>query len=495
MTRSAALVVALLLGLLQAASFAPLQLWGLQPLSLAGLAALAWTAAPRRAALLGLLFGLGWLGAGLWWLYISLHDYGGLAPPLAVGAVALLAAFLSLYPAAALGIWARLSAGRGPLVRTLLFGCAWLAAELARAQWFTGFPWIAGGYAHSLGPLAAWAPWLGVYGIGLLAALLAAALAAAGRERAWQPLALALPLAGAGALLPQQFTVAAGALELTLLQPNVKQSQKFDPAHIEANLQRLLAQIEAARTPLVVTPESVLPLPLDYLPHEAQARLRAASAERVVWLGTFLGSDSAGWVNSMRALHRGDVLHDYGKRHLLPFGEFIPPGLGWFVRALNIPIDSQARGTHQRPLAVGGLRLRPLICYEVLFGEDIVASALPGDDAADVFVTTSNLAWFGRHLVQDQFLQFSQLRALEFQRPVLHATNTGPTAGVDHQGRVLQRLQPLTEGALRLEVEGRRGSTPYARWLGALGLWPLWGLALLPLLGAAARGRRRRGAP
>ena len=102
-------------------------------------------------------------------------------------------------------------------------------------------------------------------------------------------------------------------------------------------------------------------------------------------------------------------------------------------------------------------------------------------EAAEAFVATSNLAWFGRHLVQDQFLQFSQLRALEFQRPVLHATNTGPTAGVDHRGRVVAHLEPLSRNSLVLEVEGRRGSTPYARWLGALGLWPLWLLALAPL--------------
>ncbi|HNJ73752.1 MAG TPA: nitrilase-related carbon-nitrogen hydrolase, partial [Pseudomonadales bacterium] len=181
----------------------------------------------------------------------------------------------------------------------------------------------------------------------------------------------------------------------------------------------------------------------------------------------------------------------YGKRHLLPFGEFIPPGLAWFVRALNIPIDSQAAGTHQQPLLLDGLRLRALICYEVLFGEDIVASAVDGPDAAEVFVNTSNLAWFGHRMVQDQHLQFIRLRALEFQRPVLHATNTGATAQVDHLGRVRARLAPLQRDTLSVTVEGQRGSTPYARWLHALGLWPLWLLALGPLAWGAWAGRAR----
>ncbi len=436
---------------------------------------------------------MGWLALGLWWLYISLHDFGGLAPPLAVGAVALLAAFLSLYPAAAMAAWAALPAA--PALRVLAFASVWLASELARASWFTGFPWIASGYAHTEGLLAPLAAWVGVYGICFLSAALSAAVAATlapGGERRFAPLGVMGLLLAAGSLLPQNFTRPAGVLELTLLQPNVPQSQKFDPALIERNLDALLTQMEAASTPLVISPESVLPLPMDYLKPEAVARLLQASHKQVIWLGTFLGSDADGWVNSMRALHQGAAIHDYGKRHLLPFGEFIPPGFGWFVRLLNIPIDSQLSGSHQRPLQVGGLRLRPLICYEDLFGEDFVAAAVDGPDAAEVFVNTSNLAWFGRHMVQDQHLQFSQMRALEFQRPFVRSTNTGATAHVDHQGKVLARLPALERGALVVTVEGRSGSTPYARWLHAWGLWPLWALALLPLLGTSVAGWRKR---
>lgn len=480
-------------GVLHATSFAPSSAWWLQLLSLAALAALVLRARPAQAALRGFAFGLGWLAVGLWWLYISLHDYGGLAPPLAAGAVLLLAAFLSLYPAAAMAAWAALPAH--PSLRVGLFACVWLASELARATWFTGFPWIASGYAHTQGPLAAWAPWVGVYGISFLAAGMAGALAVAGvswGRRRWAWLGGIALLLAAGSLLPQRFTQAVGTLQVTLLQPNVPQSQKFDPALIERNLDALLGQMEAATTPLVISPESVLPVPMSHLQPESVERMLKASAQRVIWLGTFLGSNEEGWVNSMRALNEGAAVHDYGKRHLLPFGEFIPPGFAWFVRLLNIPIDSQASGSHQQPLEVGGLRLRPLICYEDLFGEDFVASAVDGPDAAHVFVNTSNLAWFGRYMVQDQHLQFSQMRALEFQRPFVRSTNTGATAHVDHEGRVLARLPALERGALVVTVEGRSGSTPYARWLHLAGLWPLWALALLPLLGLALLRRRQR---
>ncbi|MBV8123925.1 MAG: apolipoprotein N-acyltransferase, partial [Paucibacter sp.] len=149
----------------------------------------------------------------------------------------------------------------------------------------------------------------------------------------------------------------------------------------------------------------------------------------------------------------------------------------------------QARGLHQRPFRIAGQRIRPLICYEDLFGEDFVQSVV-GMDAATVLVNVSNLAWFGRIMVQDQHLQFSVMRALEFQRPFVRSTNTGATAALDHRGQVLARLPPDRPGILECEVEGREGSTPYARWLAALGLWPLWLLALVPLLLQLWRGLR-----
>ena len=143
---------------------------------------------------------------------------------------------------------------------------------------------------------------------------------------------------------------------------------------------------------------------------------------------------------------------------------------------------------------LGSQRLRPLICYEDLFGEDIVGSAV-GDGAATIFVNASNLAWFGTLMVQDQHLQFSRMRALEFERPFIRSTNTGATSVIDHHGRVTARLPADVAGVLEAEVEGRRGSTPYARWLSAVGLWPLWALALAVIGWAVVRSVTARSVP
>lgn len=503
------LVGAVLAGVVQTAAFAPQAGWWWQPLALAALLALAEGRRPARAAALGWAFGVGWLASGLWWLYISMHRYGGLPAPLAALAVLALAAALSLYYAAALAAWARWGAGGGAGRRVAVFAAAWLAAELARASWFTGFPWIASGYAHTDGPLAGWAPWIGVYGITALAAALAAALATLGRAFRPRPGGVAAPVPSvraalaalavtllpwlAGPLLPQDFTRPAGRIGLTLVQPNVPQDLKFDPDRLGTNQAALAALVRQARGPLVVTPESVVPLPFDYVaPAYWQAMHQDLVASgRAALVGVFLPDGRGRYVNSMVGLsadsppEAGRFYH-YGKRHLLPFGEFIPPGFGWFVRAMRIPLDDQASGDSTAPFAVAGQRLRPLICYEDLFGEDFAGSVI-GPEAATVFVNASNLAWFGRWMVQDQHLQFSRMRTLEFQRPLVRATNTGSTAVVDHRGRVTHRLPPEVTGLLDAEVEGRLGETPYARWLAAAGLAPLWALALAVLAVAALR--------
>ncbi|MEJ6003953.1 apolipoprotein N-acyltransferase [Paucibacter sp. AS339] len=479
--------LALLAGLLHTASFSPLEAWWLQVLALAVLARLTWSATPRQAALLGGLFGLAWLGSGVWWIHVSLHQFGHIPWLLAVLAILLLAAFLGAYYGAAMALAAYLRGTKAYAGwRLLIWPACWLAAELLRAGLMTGFPWIVAGYAHTVGPLALWAPWIGVYGITALAALSAMALAGLSRRR-WRPALAMLALVGGGMLLPQDFSQSAGTLRVSLLQPNVPQDQKFDRDLMEANLERLAGQIESARGQVVLTPESVVPLPLDYLDPAYLERLQGSAQERPLLLGIFIGDERSGYVNSLVGFGGGEP-YDYGKRHLLPFGEFIPPGFHWFVRALQIPMDDQGRGQHQRSFHVAGQRLRPLICYEDLFGEDFVDSA-SGEGSATVFFNASNLAWFGTLMVQDQHLQFSQMRALEFQRPFVRSTNTGATAVLDHHGRVTARLAPATAGVLEAEVEGRSGSTPYARWLKACGLWPMW-LGLASLLGFAAWRRR-----
>ena len=488
-----AVALAALAGVAHAGSFSPTEFWWLQLLATGALVALLADAPPGAAAARAWAFGFGWLAAGFWWLYISLHFYGYLPAWLSVLAVAVLAGLLALYYAIAGWAWARLRRNR-PLVDALVFSAVWMLAELARGTFLTGFPWIAGGYAHTSGPLSAWAPFIGVYGIGGLAAGISAATALVLLKlRGPQvrpplvvlgPLALPLALLCVGAALPQVFTRSTGTLTVSLFQPNVAQDDKFEPAHIDQALAWHVIKLAQAPGQLVVTPESSLPvlpvqIPLaDWLAYEKPFDKPGHAA----LVGVFTGDDEHGYTNSLVGLDpthhmTNGTFYRYGKRHLLPFGEFVPPGFRWFVDMMKIPIGDQAKGVDTASFVVGAQRVRPLICYEDLFGEEFAASMV-GPQAATLLANSTNLAWFGKRMIQDQHLQFSRMRALEFQRGQVRATNTGATAVIDWQGNVTARLPPEIEGELDASVEGRIGDTPYAIWVSQWRLWPLWGLAL-----------------
>jgi apolipoprotein N-acyltransferase len=478
------LFLALLAGWAHAQAFAVREGWALQGLTVA---VLAWRVmqAPTvwRAALLGWLFGFAWLAAGVWWLFISMHRYGGLPAWLAALAVAALSAALALYLALAMAAFARWRRGR-PVADALLFAACWLLAELARGRLFTGFPWVAAGYAHSDGPLAALAPWVGVYGIGFTAAWLAAACAvsAAWGRQAWRAcvgawlMPLALVLAAVAA--PSDFSRPAGRFTLTLLQPNVAQDEKFSAEHLPATLHWLGRELVSARTDLVIAPETAIPLLPAQQPEGYWEALVAhfSQGQTAALIGVPWGDFTEGYTNSVAGLAPGQPMYRYDKIHLVPFGEFIPWGFRWFVDLMNMPLGDFTRGRQTRPFAFGGQRIRPTICYEDLFGEELAINFV-GEAQATVIANVSNIAWFGQTEAVDQHLQISRLRALEFQRPLVRATNTGATAIIDHRGRVTARLAAHTTGVLVGEVEGREGSTPYARWVATLGLWPLLGLA------------------
>ncbi len=465
--------------------------------------------AARRAAGLGWLFALAWLLGTFWWLYISMHTYGGLAAVLAALAVLALAGGLALYYALACGVLAWIAARRGtalqPATQALLFAALWTLAELLRGRWFTGFPWGAGGYAHVDGVLAAYAPWVGVYGIGFIAAWLAALLALLATGRAARSrLALAaavlvLGWAGVASLWPADRAGRATApMDVQLLQGNIPQDEKFVPGTGVADALRWYGeQWQASTASLVVAPETALPLLLADLPpgYWEALQTRFSHGSQAALLGAPLGNLAEGYTNSVLGLAPGqDRPYRYDKHHLVPFGEFIPPLFRWFVRLMNIPLGDFNRGAVGQPsMAWQDQRLAPNICYEDLFGEELAARFIDPQRAPTALVNVSNIAWFGDTVAIDQHLAISRMRALEFARPMLRATNTGATAIIDHRGRVTAALPRATRGVLQGRFEGRTGITPYAWWAARLGLWPLWLLcALLVLAAAAGRPNRLR---
>jgi apolipoprotein N-acyltransferase len=486
-------------GALHTLAYVHTALWPLALMALALLVFVLRASSPGRALLFGWAYGVGWLAAGTWWLFISMHRYGGLPAPLAVLAVLALAAALSLYLALAASAFASWRRGHA-VADALLFAALFLLAEVARGVLFTGFPWVAFGYAFVDAPLAGLAPWVGVYGLGAVAALCAALIgslpdARTGRRATVVAAVIAL-LTLPAVFGPGTHTRAVGELQVTLLQPNVAQDEKFAAERLPGTLQWLAQQATGARDGLVVAPETAVPLLPAQLEEVAPGYWAALEAHfarpgRAALIGVPLGDFERGYTNSVAGLSAA-AAYRYDKAHLVPFGEFIPPGFRWFVEMMHIPLGDFARGRFdQASFAVGAQRIAPNICYEDLFGEELAVRFIDPARAPTVLANVSNIGWFGDTVAIPQHLNISRMRALELQRPMLRATNTGATVVIDHLGRVQAALPALQQGVLVAVVEGRSGRTPFAGWAARLGLWPPVALALLVALVVCAWPHRR----
>ncbi len=475
--------------------------WAATLLGLGLLIALIRSVSPGRAAWIGLAFSATWIGSATWWLFISMHFYGGMLAPVAALAVALLALTVGAYVALACAAFARWKSRRHGARDALFFALLWLLAELARARLFTGFPWGASGYTQIDGPLAALAPWIGVYGIGFVVALIAG-LVVLMHGALWKRVLPLLVLVVAP-LASHDFTTPTSSLRVSLVQTNVPQKEKFDARRVKDNLNDLQATIAASKGTLVVAPETAIPLLPQDLGPEAFTSFEAPfrDGKRGALVGLPLGDIGRGYTNSVAGFGgaprpEGAQRYHYEKHHLVPFGEFIPYGFRWFVNMMHIPLGDFARGPLVAPsFLVAGQRVAPNICYEDLFGEELAQRFGPAGDSPTIFANVSNIAWFGDTIAIDQHLNISRMRTLELQRPMIRATNTGATAVIDHTGRVTAQLPRLTKGVLESQVEGREGVTPYAQWIAAGGgVWPL-ALAAGVLAALLALARRDFRAP
>lgn len=490
----------LLAGCATVFAFAPFCWWPLQIAALALLFLLAQQAAsPAQAFLLGWSFSLGAIASATHWLYVSMHDYGGMPAPMAALAVLLLAAGLGLLYGLALYLAKRIARGlQASTALLLLMPVCWMLADWTRGWIFTGFPWVATGYAHTASPLAGFAPLVGVYGIGFLAALLAGCLALMLQLRRLHRVALGLLIVfpvGGLALGRVAWTEPLGApVSVRLLQGNVPQDLKFDPVRLNASLDLYRQLLTEQPADLIATPETALPmlssrLPAGYL--DQLVRFSETSGSSLL-----VGLPAAGapglYYNSVLGIRQGNAAaYRYDKHHLVPFGEFIPTGFRWFVDMMQIPLGDFGRGDLQQPaFPVKDQWVLPNICYEDLFGEEIAAQLMAAADrglpVASLLLNVSNIAWFGNTIALPQHLQISQMRSLETGRPMLRATNTGMTAVIDARGRVIGQLPPATLGTLATRVQGMQGLPPYVRLGNGLPV----GAALLALVVLWLRSRR-----
>ena len=480
-------VLSAVAGSLTPLAFAP---FNIIPLIFASMAALffVWRhATPREAFRSGFLFGVGMFGVGVSWVYISMHDFGGVSAPLGVLLTVLFVFFLALFPAGAGWLQVRYFQQPGASwFNALTLSALWVLFEWCRGWIFTGFPWLAVGYSQVDSPLAGLAPLLGVYGVSWITILLSALLAYARYAKLWKmtlPAVAVLVLVAFALMRIEWVTPAGKPIKVALLQGNVSQEIKWNPEQRQPTIDWYVENTRLSwGSDLIIWPETALPVfyhqAHDFLLELGQ-EARAAGSDLFIGMPV-MNTRTQQYYNSMVSV--GGPEQIYSKQHLVPFGEYIPLAafLGGLMEFMQVPLPDFSIEASTPLVKLAGYPMGVSICYEDAFGEEVIR-ALP---EAQVLINTSNDAWFGDSMAPHQHLQIARMRSLETQRPMLRTTNTGVTAVIDHHGKVMAQAPQFEAVVLRAEIQPMTGTTPYSyagnkMLIAALMLWMAAGLFMV----------------
>ena len=419
----------------------------------------------KQAFITGYLFGLGLFGVGVNWLHISINLFSGVSLAGAYLLTFILVAYLALFPALT-GLLGKCRSVRSDAVFFLVvMPSLWALGEWVRSLVLTGFPWLSMGYSQTTGMLSGYGSILGVFGISFIVAFLAGAVVLLVEETRKLILAVTVLVifAGGWQLRQHQWSEKTNTeIGVALVQGAVPQEIKWLPEHRKTSLERYREITEPFwGHDLIIWPETAIPGFPDDVSDYIDKLERTASQHRSIVLAGLptRDPDSGALFNSMVLL--GGIQQVYNKRHLVPFGEYMPLRwlLEWPLNVLQIPISDFTPGSvNDSPLFhAGGYAMGLSLCYEVIFGSEII-KALP---EAGVLVNASNDAWFGDSASPHQHLQMAQMRAIETGRYLLRATNTGISAIIDEKGNIVGKTGQFEPDAVAANVPLFTGSTPY----------------------------------
>jgi apolipoprotein N-acyltransferase len=469
-------LLAFSLGAFAVLGYAPFYLFPATLVALTGIVYL-WAKAPsaKAALMLGLQFGLGLYIVGIYWIYISLHDFGGMPWWFAGFCTFCLCAFMAFFPAL-VGYFSK-RIGYLSVSTAILWGLS----DWVRGWIFTGFPWLTIGYSQTpYSPLAGYMPIIGVYGVSTITVTIAACIAIwlanqhqpinlVWRRNVITAITLLVAVGGILKIVPWSSPIG-DSFSVSLIQGNIPQAIKWSPDAAQQTIDQYIAMTKNSQAALIILPETALPVIASQLDPSVEEVLSTHAKQHnsniIVGMVDYKQSTQE-YFNSAFSLGSAPT-QTYSKNHLVPFGEFIPlkQMLGWIYRDwLDMPLSDLSRGgTHQKPMLLNGQKVAINICYEDVFGEEIIRQ-LP---EATLLVNISNDAWYGQSYAADQHMQFSQARALETGRMMLRSTNTGVTAAIDQHGYVIAQAPHDTTTTLNVIAQGYSGTTPYVLW----GNWP-----------------------
>jgi apolipoprotein N-acyltransferase len=441
----------------------------------------------KHAFKLAWFFSFGYFAAGVSWIHVSIAEHGGLPLIVSVAMMALLSAYLALFPALSVYLCKRFFAKHlWPL--TLPF--IWLIFEWCRANFLTGFPWLSIGYSQINGPLSAWIPIVGEVGLSAILILITVNLGVSlrfSRENATlrlhglQSIIVALTFCVSGLVLNNiSWSQLSGETKkVTMVQGNIEQTIRWVPEQDRPTMQKYWNLSEPHwNSDLIIWPEAAIPkLEIAATPFLELVDEKASETDTALITGIVdFNYDAKIAYNNLIGLgndelEQNSIPYRYGhenrfsKHHLLPIGEFVP--FESVLRALapifDLPMSSFSRGDYvQANLKANGMLLAPAICFEIAFPNQIRANL---NQETDAIITVSNDAWFGDSHGPHQHLEIAQMRAKEFGLPIFRSTNTGVTAFIDHNGAILSVAPQFEDSVLTQNVQLVKGFTPY-RMLG-----------------------------
>lgn len=478
------LLAAAALGMMATFAFAPYNIWPLAIIAITGLQLTMRKDPKRRWGRLCFSFGLGYFGLGLSWIGVSMQQFGGLNLIATIGMLSLLSIYLASFMFATGYLMRRLPIGNGFAAWLLAFPALWLICDWARGWFLTGFPWLWLGYSQVESPLAGYAPLLGVQGLTLIVLSIAGALnLCLNKQERSLKLLLIILLFGLGMLLKgYNWTQTDSSIQTAVIQANIPQEEKWLLEKRWSNIQKFVKLTEPHYgAELIVWPESAIAA-FEYEMQDFISQLDSLTQHKgsalITGVISYKQPDNE-YYNTMIAIgetgdessngYSLDPKNHYYKHHLLPIGEYLPfkQYLKDLAPLFNLPMSNFSQGQAvQENLLANGYKITPAICYEILFSEQIRQNLDP-DSAA--IVTVSNDAWFGESSGPKQHLQIAQMRALEFARPVIRATNTGISAIINSKGGIDESIPTGEQGVLHAPIKPAKGQTPYHKF----GSWPL----------------------
>lgn len=437
--------------------------------------ALALSRSPWAAWWLGWAFGAISQLAGHHWMYMAMTTKAGVAPVAAALQFTVLCLYLGLSTGFATMVWKVLHrhdtshAGlRGLVWPCMSFALLVTLAEWARSVSFAGFSSLSMGYAFIDTWMRGYMPVGGVWCTSFVV-MLATAFACripqlvSRTQQVVAALAVICPVVLGAGLTSINWVHASGSpLRYRLLQPNVAQDLKFDPAHVSRQLDELTQQLESGSADIILTPETAVPLFFTQLPAPLAARWQAwsTSGNSHLFIGMPMLSDAGQAHNTV--LHIAPAPQAMAVHHkirLMPFGEYTPKGLEWTTRDLDLPLKDLVPGTPRQPAFQGAKHqdIGVLTCQE----DAVPADARRVAAHAGIILNPSNLAWFDESAAMAQRLQMVRVRALETGRPILRSANTGITAHIDHKGDIKAMAPQHQQATLDGMVQAMQGQTPY----------------------------------